>query len=521
MGVKPEEELESERGGSDAAPRQRGFDMLGAFSLCFASMGVAPSLSVGLLTAVPLGGPAEMIWVWFLVCVTCTLSSMAMGELASAFPQDGSVYVWSGLLAGNQWGEVAAYIAGWSEFTGFSIACAALAWSFAQCIAYCVQIVRPDSSMPDSQLVPIAIGMHLFWTLSNHLRSSTVAFLNKVGAFYLTASTLVVAIVLLSKSPERATAEFVFTQGYDCTNVTGLAPDPETGLSCTDTVAPYTIVMGLSFGAWSLLGYDAGAQVAEELQDAARAAPIGIIGCVIWACCTGTLYLLAFLFATPNITLLEVPLRDTLVEVAGQSGGLALMILVTLMFVPCGFGFVGSTSRLIAALARDGAVPRQLDRVSIRTGAPYAALWMNFGLACVLLLLPLFSTTVLVTLIGSSTALNTLAYFIPFMVRITLARKSFEPGPFSLGRWSIPVHTTAAIYNLMATIVFIWPTAFPVDASNMNWTIVIVLAVLAVGGAYWALVARQSYKGPSVIRQSSSALGGGAEGTAAASGLGG
>ena len=55
--------------------------------------------------------------------------------------------------------------------------------------------------------------------------------------------------------------------------------------------------------------YEAGAHMAEETRDARTAAPRGIIATVL--CCGGfgLVYILGMLFATPDITALEVPVQ--------------------------------------------------------------------------------------------------------------------------------------------------------------------------------------------------------------------
>lgn len=48
----------------------------------------------------------------------------------------------------------------------------------------------------------------------------------------------------------------------------------------------------------------------------------------------------------------------------------------------------------------------------------------------------------------------------------------------------------------MEKIIFIMPTAIPVEAKYMNYAIVYLGAILAFAGAYWFLGARKFYTGP-------------------------
>lgn len=480
----------------------RGFSSLAGFSLSFASVGITPSISLGLINAVPLGGPAEIIWSWFLINLFTTISGIALGELASAYPQAGSVYLWSGVLGGprSSRGLACAYVVGWCGAAASISACAAFAAGFAKCVGYCLQIVDAGGTLPTWAEVVISIGACFSWTWSNLQPSEFVGSMNKVGAALLFFGTLVIFLLLTSMTAHRATVEFVFTQGYDCTNFTGIPQDSE-GASCTSSVAPYTMCLGTAGALWASVGYDAGAQVAEETNDPSRAGPAGVIGTVLFSFLTGTLFLLAFLFATPDITALRYPVLDTFNLAAGQAAGLGMMVLLSSMVFFAGCASVGASGRMIFALARDGAVPMShwLQQVSPLNQAPRGALLGQAMLTSILLSFPLFADTVLALVTGSCAALFVFGYSIPCILRITVGRKNFRPGPFSLGVLSIPVHATAAVFNLLALVALMLPTSFPVTAANMNFNSAFIMSVIGGAGIYWVLAGKSTYRGPNLL----------------------
>jgi hypothetical protein len=71
-------------------------------------------------------------------------------------------------------------------------------------------------------------------------------------------------------------------------------------------------------------------------------------------------------------------------------------------------------------------------------------------------------------------------------------------GPWHLGRWSRLVGTTAVIWVIFITILFMLPTVNPITVSNFNYTIVAVVAVLGFAAIYWAVSARKWFTGPRV-----------------------
>lgn len=89
-----------------------------------------------------------------------------------------------------------------------------------------------------------------------------------------------------------------------------------------------------------------------------------------------------------------------------------------------------------------------------------------------------------------------IAYAIPIFFRVSLARKSFNPGPFNLGRFGVVIGSIAVVWVALITVLFSLPVAYPVTDKTLNYTPV------AVGGLFiltlfaWIISARHWFKGP-------------------------
>ena len=122
-------------------------------------------------------------------------------------------------------------------------------------------------------------------------------------------------------------------------------------------------------------------------------------------------------------------------------------------------------------------------------------------------------TTVVVLLslinIGSSTALNaiislsTLALYISYLIPIALLvlkrikYKSIGPtGPFTLGRWGLPLNVFALVYGVFICIFLPFPSTMPVTAVNMNYASPVFGFVLLFALAYWFIRGKYVYTGP-------------------------
>lgn len=89
-----------------------------------------------------------------------------------------------------------------------------------------------------------------------------------------------------------------------------------------------------------------------------------------------------------------------------------------------------------------------------------------------------------------------IAYALPILFRVTLARKSFVPGPFNLGRYSILVGWIAVLWVALISVLFSLPVAYPVTGETLNYTPVAVCGLLILTVSSWIVSARHWFKGP-------------------------
>lgn len=89
-----------------------------------------------------------------------------------------------------------------------------------------------------------------------------------------------------------------------------------------------------------------------------------------------------------------------------------------------------------------------------------------------------------------------IAYALPIFFRVTLARKSFKPGPFNLGRYGVLVGWIAVLWVVIISVLFSLPVAYPVTRETLNYTPVAVGGLLILTVSFWILNARHWFRGP-------------------------
>lgn len=118
----------------------------------------------------------------------------------------------------------------------------------------------------------------------------------------------------------------------------------------------------------------------------------------------------------------------------------------------------------------------------------------------------LFTSCNFLQSLGSTVAFNAMvsiatiglyiAYALPIFFRVTLARRSFVPGPFNLGSYGIFVGWVAVLWVATISVFFSLPVEYPVTNATLNYTPVAVGCLLIVTISTWVVNARHWFKGP-------------------------
>jgi len=160
----------------------------------------------------------------------------------------------------------------------------------------------------------------------------------------------------------------------------------------------------------------------------------------------------------------------------------------------CANAGLASASRMVFAFSRDRALPfsKTWRRLSTRTKTPVPAVWLSVVVPFCLALPSLYSLTAYYAVTAINVIGITPAYAIPVYLRLRKG-DDFEPGPWSLGRWSKPIGWIAVIWVAFISLVFCLPQVSPVTQDSFNYAPVALAAVLVLATIGWATRGRRSY----------------------------
>ena len=109
--------------------------------------------------------------------------------------------------------------------------------------------------------------------------------------------------------------------------------------------------------------------------------------------------------------------------------------------------------------------------------------------------------------IGSSTAFNAIialtgialhiSYFFPILFfMLKKMKREVKMGPWSMGRWGIPVNMFSLVYLIYVIIWMPFPVMLPVTGSNMNYAGPVFLVIVIGALADWVVSGHKRFQVP-------------------------
>ncbi|KAJ9708283.1 hypothetical protein PVL29_000374 [Vitis rotundifolia] len=481
---------------------RRSLSSIGNFAVTFTIISVLTGLTTTFNTGLTYGGPLTMVYGWPIVGMLTLVVGLAMAEICSAYPTSGGLYFWSAKLCGNEWGPFASWLTGWFNIVGQWAVTTSIDFSLAQMIQVIILLSTGGANgggYEASKYVVIAFhgGVLLMHAILNSLPISVLSFFGQLAAAWNIVGVFVLMILIPLVATERASAKFVFTY---------FNTDSAEGINSK----AYIFVLGLLMSQYTLTGYDASAHMTEETKSADVNGPRGIISAIGISVIVGWGYIIGITFAVTDISYLLSSTNDAggyaIAEVFYQAfksrygsgvGGIICLGVVAVAIFFCGMGSVTSNSRMAYAFSRDGAMPfSPLWHKVNSQEVPINAVWLSAAISFCMALTSLGSLVAFQAMVSIATIGLYIAYALPIFFRVTLARKSFIPGPFNLGRYGILVGWVAVLWVITISVLFSLPVAYPITTETLNYTPVAVGGLLFLAVSSWIISARHWFKGP-------------------------
>lgn len=457
------------------------------FAVSFSIISVLAGCLTSYSIAMANGGPAAITLGWLLVGGMVTLVALSMAEVCSVYPTAGALYWWAFALARRNKAAWAWFV-GWFNFLGQVAVTAAIDYGAAMTTTALLNLMFDFPVNPRSMIAVFFVIIVLHGLL-NTFGVNLVRVLSDVSAWWHIVGVLIIVAVLAIVPDKHYDLNDVFLQTKNATGLSG------TG------VGVFAFMVGLLMAQYTFTGYDASAHVSEETHDAQRAAPRGIVNSVVVSVIAGFVLLFAVTWAIQDYeaertSATGFPPAQIFIDAAGLTAGKFLLFIIVVAQFFCGMASVTANSRMAYAFSRDGALPgsRLWSKVNPRTATPTNSIWLCVVCSTVLVLPSLWNTAAYFAATAIAVIGLYIAYIAPIFLR--LRNPEFQPGPWNLGRWSRPIGWISVVWVVFICVLFVLPTTYPITATNFNYTIVAVAAVLGGSGLWWLVSARKWFTGP-------------------------
>ncbi|KWU42471.1 amino acid transporter [Rhodotorula sp. JG-1b] len=469
----------------------REFTNLSTISFAFSIMGVASSVVSTFSTPFTLGGPASVVWCWFLGTIMCFCLGTA---IAGAFPTNGGLYSASVLLVPKRYRAFTGWSIGWLNLLGQVAGVASTAFGLAQMIFAAVSLSKDGEFVATKwQIYLLYLAILVVHGLLNSVGTKMLAKITRTFVFFNLGTVVAVIISLLVCTDTKNSAKYTFTH-----TINGSGWD-SMGL---------TFLLGLLSVQWTMTDYDATAHISEEVKRAQVAAPAAIWIAVVGTGIAGWVYNIVFVLCSGDMA-------DT--GDLGVSGYAPAQILW--MNVPRGLFYVlwafictvafqvvatatHANARSFHAFSRDKGIPdRGFFARLAKNKVPVNAVWLVIFIAALMGLL-VFASYVAVNAIFALAAMAMDAsYVIPIACSVWYAdhpEVMFTPGPFYLGKtwYGYLVRFVAVFWTSFVVILLALPTVMPVDQNTMNYASVVTGGVLLISWFWFFAGGRKMYRGP-------------------------
>ncbi len=327
-----------------------------SFALSFSVICITSGLFANYGDGLRAGGPA-FVWTWLIVGAGQFLVAMVFAQLARQIPLSGYAYQWTRKLAG----ERLALWAGWMMIVQFVTGMAGVAYALA---SYLVPFLGFADT--NRNIVFATVGTLLLAALINHFGIWLASLVNDFSVIAEILGSVLIGILLLGIALVRKThpVSYLFTH-----------PAQPGG-----TAYIRAFLVSSLMSVWTLGGFEAAANIAEETHLPEKRIPTAILLSEAIAVLLGLAVLIGFTLAIPSLDRAShdpTPLLYIIGSYFPNYVVVAALALVSVAIFASVLANLTTLTRLVWAMARDGRVPASsfLARVSVHK-VPANAIWV-------------------------------------------------------------------------------------------------------------------------------------------------
>lgn len=275
-----------------------------------------------------------------------------------------------------------------------------------------------------------------------------------------------------------------------------------------DTLAYMTgpFMMAVAFIGWSFVGFESAGSIAEEVHEPRRYLPKAVLFSLAFIFVVVAYSSLAIILAIPDLDAVAEgavgdPVYETLTAALGAGIAKPVQVMFVIGFLASFLALQTSASRVIWAYARDGALPAAGVLSQLRGAAriPQVAILVTTVVGATLFLLSIVAEDIYSLMVNFTAGGFYLAFLFPLIgFLVVLLRRTWTPGTFALGRFTLPVALVAVVWAVLQFLNIAWPrVAF--EQRYLDWSVWIGIGALLVLGTAILGTVRGRIKAAAVV----------------------
>jgi amino acid transporter len=265
----------------------------------------------------------------------------------------------------------------------------------------------------------------------------------------------------------------------------------------------FTFFIGLLPPAYAFSAIGMVTSMAEECAQPEVEVSRALVFCIPFGGLASLLFVLPLCFTLPPLEdILNAPYGQALPfivnEVMGsKTGALILMIMILFVTLFCAISITTAASRCTWAFSRDNALP--LASIWTRTVAdrPVYALTLVTVIEMLLGLIDLGSSSAFTAFASVGVIALAIGYLVPISISLLTGRKEVAHAKWNVGRvLGTAANIGAVVWILFELLLFSMPTALPVSTVSMNYASVVLVGLVGLSAAWYAVQGRNSKFAP-------------------------
>jgi amino acid transporter len=414
-----------------------------SFAIGFSFISITTGIFSTYGTILNTGGPLG-VWTWPVSVVGQILVALVFAMLSTRMPIAGYSYQWMSRLAN----PIIGWLIGWVSFTFLIVVTVSVDYAIASTtlpslLNYTTTLL--NQWLATGLIIIIQLLLILFSTRWSTRINNIAVGTEVIGIVGLSLLLLIVGLVRGALHPDHLfSTGVVSAQNYFT-------------FGTLSKVGPF--IFSFILGAYTIVGFESAANLAEETEGAHRVVPFSMWFAVLLSGIVGFIFLIMLNLASGNIQQLSAsgtPVADIVRQMLGTVVGDIFLVIVTFSIFACGLVIFITATRLTWAMSRDERFPgyqvfRHVDR---HTNTP---IWATVLCGLVMeIVLAVFAqqTTALVNLFSASSLLPVIIYLSTVILYIVTRNRLPAAEGFSLRSFEWPVMILAFVWLVFELSIF-------------------------------------------------------------------